>query len=187
MDRRARLDPGGDEVRSLDTFDVVYAWGVLHHTGALHSALGAAARLVAPGGLFAFAPSCTMMCGLGAGKSAGTAPLRRRRSGARAHGQLTASRCGSADNAACRRSLLTGPRFTCRSPCCIFATVHNRAALRPDGVFRGTPMSDSGPAPKTDVDPVCGAIEVVFYPSTLKPLKSRPSPRFARDWGGPCH
>ena len=26
-------------------------------------------------------------------------------------------------------------------------------------------MSDSGPAPKTDVDPVCGAIEVVIYPS----------------------
>ena len=54
-----------DYVRSLGTFDVVYAWGVLHHTGALHSALGAAARLVAPGGLFAFALyHRTVMCGL---------------------------------------------------------------------------------------------------------------------------
>ena len=69
--------------------------------------------------------------------------------GVDAIGQLTASRCGSADNAACRRSLLTGgPRFTCRSPCCIFATVHNRAALRPDGVFRGTPMSDKRARPE---------------------------------------
>jgi SAM-dependent methyltransferase len=42
-------------VRRLGTFDVVYAWGVLHHTGAMHDALAAAARLVAPGGLFGFA------------------------------------------------------------------------------------------------------------------------------------
>ena len=54
-----------DYVRSLGTFDVVYAWGVLHHTGALHQALGAAARLVSPGGLFAFALyHRTLMCGL---------------------------------------------------------------------------------------------------------------------------
>jgi SAM-dependent methyltransferase len=51
--------------RSLDTFDVVYAWGVLHHTGAMHDALVAAARLVAPGGLFAFALyHRTVMCPL---------------------------------------------------------------------------------------------------------------------------
>ncbi len=42
------LDP--DFVSSLGTFDVVYAWGVLHHTGDLWSALDATCRLVAPGG-----------------------------------------------------------------------------------------------------------------------------------------
>jgi len=52
-------------VRGLGTFDVVYAWGVLHHTGAMHDALAAAARLVAPGGLLAFALyHRTLMCGL---------------------------------------------------------------------------------------------------------------------------
>ena len=52
-------------VRSLGAFDVVYAWGVLHHTGAMHDALAAAARLVAPGGLLAFALyHRTLMCGL---------------------------------------------------------------------------------------------------------------------------
>ena len=34
----------------LGPFDVVYAWGVLHHTGDLWGALDAAARRVAPGG-----------------------------------------------------------------------------------------------------------------------------------------
>ena len=52
-------------VHSLGTFEVIYAWGVLHHTGAMHKALAAAARLVAPGGLFAFALyHRTMMCRL---------------------------------------------------------------------------------------------------------------------------
>jgi SAM-dependent methyltransferase len=36
-------------------FDVVYAWGVLHHTGHMHEALRRAAALVGPGGKFVFA------------------------------------------------------------------------------------------------------------------------------------
>jgi 2-polyprenyl-3-methyl-5-hydroxy-6-metoxy-1,4-benzoquinol methylase len=38
-------------VAGLGYFDVVYSWGVLHHTGNLWRAIDAAARLVAPGGL----------------------------------------------------------------------------------------------------------------------------------------
>jgi 2-polyprenyl-6-hydroxyphenyl methylase/3-demethylubiquinone-9 3-methyltransferase len=37
-------------LESLGTFDVVYAWGVLHHTGALWEAMVNAALPVAPGG-----------------------------------------------------------------------------------------------------------------------------------------
>lgn len=37
------------------TFDVVYSWGVLHHTGDMWRAIDQASRLVAPGGTFAFA------------------------------------------------------------------------------------------------------------------------------------
>jgi 2-polyprenyl-6-hydroxyphenyl methylase/3-demethylubiquinone-9 3-methyltransferase len=36
-------------------FDVVYSWGVLHHTGDMYGAMAKAADMVAPGGLFAFA------------------------------------------------------------------------------------------------------------------------------------
>lgn len=36
-------------------FDVVYSWGVLHHTGDLSRALRSASALVAPGGVFVFA------------------------------------------------------------------------------------------------------------------------------------
>jgi SAM-dependent methyltransferase len=36
--------------RSLGTFDVVYSWGVLHHTGAMWRALENVCALVAPGG-----------------------------------------------------------------------------------------------------------------------------------------
>jgi 2-polyprenyl-6-hydroxyphenyl methylase/3-demethylubiquinone-9 3-methyltransferase len=39
-----------DYLRSLGAFDVVYSWGVLHHTGAMWDALDAAAIPVAPGG-----------------------------------------------------------------------------------------------------------------------------------------
>lgn len=35
---------------TLDRFDLVYSWGVLHHTGAMWEALGNAAGLVKPGG-----------------------------------------------------------------------------------------------------------------------------------------
>lgn len=37
-------------LQSLGTFDVVYSWGVLHHTGRLWAAMDAACRRVAPGG-----------------------------------------------------------------------------------------------------------------------------------------
>ena len=40
------LDP-----QQLGEFDVVYAWGSLHHTGAMYDAWSRAAQLVAPGGI----------------------------------------------------------------------------------------------------------------------------------------
>jgi 2-polyprenyl-3-methyl-5-hydroxy-6-metoxy-1,4-benzoquinol methylase len=43
------LDP--EYLKSLGQFDVVYSWGVLHHTGNLGQALQNVAPLVAPGGL----------------------------------------------------------------------------------------------------------------------------------------
>jgi len=46
------------------SFDVVYSWGVLHHTGDLWTAVGKAAALTAPGGIFAVALYCkTRLCG----------------------------------------------------------------------------------------------------------------------------
>lgn len=47
------LDP--EMVRELGQFDVVYSWGVLHHTGAMWQALEHATGLVAPGGRLAIA------------------------------------------------------------------------------------------------------------------------------------
>lgn len=43
------------DARDIGTFDVVYSWGVLHHTGDMMRAIERAASLVAPGGRFAFA------------------------------------------------------------------------------------------------------------------------------------
>jgi SAM-dependent methyltransferase len=39
----------------LGRFEVVYSWGVLHHTGAMLKAIRNASQLVAPGGIFIFA------------------------------------------------------------------------------------------------------------------------------------
>jgi 2-polyprenyl-3-methyl-5-hydroxy-6-metoxy-1,4-benzoquinol methylase len=39
-----------DYLQSLGRFDVVYSWGVLHHTGDMNAALANVAELVAPGG-----------------------------------------------------------------------------------------------------------------------------------------
>jgi len=44
------LDPERD-----GRFDIVYSWGVLHHTGAMWEAIAKAAAMVAPGGLLAIA------------------------------------------------------------------------------------------------------------------------------------
>lgn len=50
---------------ALGQFDIVYSWGVLHHTGAMERALRAAAAMVAPGGRFALALyRKTRLCGL---------------------------------------------------------------------------------------------------------------------------
>jgi 2-polyprenyl-3-methyl-5-hydroxy-6-metoxy-1,4-benzoquinol methylase len=53
VERGSTLDP--DYFGKLGRFDVVYSWGVLHHTGAMHEAIEFASRLVAPGGTFVFA------------------------------------------------------------------------------------------------------------------------------------
>src|SRR5262245_1213266 len=48
VERGSALDT--DYLRRLDQFDIVYSWGVLHHTGQMWQALENAAGLVAPGG-----------------------------------------------------------------------------------------------------------------------------------------
>jgi len=42
-------------LRKLGMFDVVYSWGVLHHTGAMWAAIDNLCRLVSPGGRFMIA------------------------------------------------------------------------------------------------------------------------------------
>lgn len=60
-ERGSVFDLSPDE---LGTFDVVYSWGVLHHTGDLWRAMECASRMVAPGGRFAFALyERTPLCG----------------------------------------------------------------------------------------------------------------------------
>lgn len=49
IERGSILDP--EFVANLGCFDVVYSWGVLHHTGDLWRALDATSKLVMPGGL----------------------------------------------------------------------------------------------------------------------------------------
>jgi SAM-dependent methyltransferase len=54
------LDP-----QKLGTFDTVYSWGVLHHTGAMYDAIAKASKMVAPNGmltlaLYAKTPFCGM-------------------------------------------------------------------------------------------------------------------------------
>lgn len=55
----------GEYIGRLGAFDIVYSWGVLHHTGAMLPAIERAAGLAAPGGLFVFALyRKTPLCGL---------------------------------------------------------------------------------------------------------------------------
>jgi SAM-dependent methyltransferase len=45
----------GQKIEALGLFDIVYAWGSLHHTGRMHDAIRNAAGRVKPGGTFVLA------------------------------------------------------------------------------------------------------------------------------------
>jgi SAM-dependent methyltransferase len=53
VERGSVLDK--DYIAALGTYDIVYSWGVLHHTGAMYDAIANAAACVRADGLFAFA------------------------------------------------------------------------------------------------------------------------------------
>ncbi len=53
VEQGSALDP--DFLASLGTFDIVYAWGVLHHTGEMWKAVAAVAETVGPSGLLLLA------------------------------------------------------------------------------------------------------------------------------------
>jgi len=53
--RAERANVLTDFADSVDRYDIVYSWGVLHHTGSMWDALGQARRLVKPGGHLAVA------------------------------------------------------------------------------------------------------------------------------------
>jgi 2-polyprenyl-3-methyl-5-hydroxy-6-metoxy-1,4-benzoquinol methylase len=72
----SRYAPGGNwdvqnisvfnlSAEKLGVFDVVYSWGVLHHTGAMYQAITKASTMVAPGGMLSLALyGKTPFCGM---------------------------------------------------------------------------------------------------------------------------